>query len=356
MTDRRLIEEELPLKEVNAESAREKSLRHGNISTMHLWWARRPLAMSRAVVFGTLLPDPGDDAERNEVLKARLRQRPPSRPRQTPARINPLRRLLAEAYPDGPPKVLDCFAGGGAIPLEALRLGCDSTAVDLNPVAHLIEKCVLEYPQRFGQPGLSGENSLGEDFVKWADWVRDRVKPKLDSGLPFRRERPAVLLSTSGPARWSAQTRPAGQRSRCSPPFGSPTVPGIKHGLRSAGRPGKIDLGIRIGAPPAGTQLSDGTVKASSVTCPGCGTSMVATEVREYATRDRLRPHPVRSPRHRRRVARIVRRPPRRSSVPKGWPQHSWTSWRRRRTGHRPCPTSRWLSRSTAATATSFTA
>ena len=69
MTGRRLIEEELPLKEVNAESAREKSLRHGNISTMHLWWARRPLAMSRAVVFGTLLPDPGDDAERKEILE-----------------------------------------------------------------------------------------------------------------------------------------------------------------------------------------------------------------------------------------------------------------------------------------------
>ena len=69
MTDRRLIEEELPLKEVNAESAREKSLRHGNISTMHLWWARRPLAMSRAIVLGTLLPDPADDAERKEILE-----------------------------------------------------------------------------------------------------------------------------------------------------------------------------------------------------------------------------------------------------------------------------------------------
>ena len=154
MTDRRLIEEALPLKEVNAESAREKSLRHGNISTMHLWWARRPLAMSRAVVFGTLLPNPGDDVERKEVL--RLVSAASSFEASTDSRrINPLRKLLAEAYPDGPPKVLDCFAGGGAIPLEALRLGCDSTAVDLNPVAHLIEKCVLEYPQRFGQPGLS---------------------------------------------------------------------------------------------------------------------------------------------------------------------------------------------------------
>jgi putative DNA methylase len=71
MSGRRLIEEKLPLKEVNAESAREKSLRHGHISTMHLWWARRPLAMSRAVVFGTLLPDPGDKAKRKEILSHR---------------------------------------------------------------------------------------------------------------------------------------------------------------------------------------------------------------------------------------------------------------------------------------------
>ena len=105
MTDRRLIEEELPLQEVNAASAREKSLRHGNISTMHLWWARRPLAMSRAVVFGTLLPDPEDDALRKEILK--LVSAASSFEASTDSRrINPLRRLLAEAYPDGPPNDL----------------------------------------------------------------------------------------------------------------------------------------------------------------------------------------------------------------------------------------------------------
>ena len=136
MTRRRLIEEELPLQAVNAESAREKSLRHGHISTMHLWWARRPLAMSRAVVFGTLLPNPGDRARRKEALDL-LAQASRFEASVRADRINPLRKLLAAAYPDGPPKVLDCFAGGGAIPLEALRLGCDTTAVDLNPVAHL---------------------------------------------------------------------------------------------------------------------------------------------------------------------------------------------------------------------------
>lgn len=283
MTDRRLIEEELPLKDVNSASAREKSLRHGNISTMHLWWARRPLAMSRAVVFGTLLPDPGDDAQRKEILK--LISAASSFEASTDSRrINPLRHLIAKAYPDGPPKVLDCFAGGGAIPLEALRLGCDSTAVDLNPVAHLIEKCVLEYPQRFGRPGRSGENSLDVDFVKWAGWVRDRVQPKLDAvfvadenGRP-----PAVYF-------WA-------RTMVCPNPVCQAKIPllssfwlanSARHQawVEVNGRPGVIDLSIRASTPPVGLQLSDGTVKASSVTCPGCGNSMIAKEVREYATK-----------------------------------------------------------------------
>jgi len=147
---RRLIEEELPLEAVNAASSREKTLRHGNISTMHLWWARRPLAMSRAVVFGTLLSDPADDRRRKEILNL-LAAGSEFEAASDASRLNPLRRLLSEAFPNGPPKVLDCFAGGGAIPLEALRLGCDTTALELNPVAHLIEKACLEFPQKYGQ-------------------------------------------------------------------------------------------------------------------------------------------------------------------------------------------------------------
>ena len=200
MSSRRLIEEKLPLKEVNAESAREKSLRYGNISTMHLWWARRPLAMSRAVVFGTLMPDPGDKAKRKEILDLVARAAP-FEARHSASAIKQLRELLADAYGDDPPKVLDCFAGGGAIPLEALRLGCDVTAVDLNPVAHLIEKCVLEYPQRFGQPDERGENSLAEDFVEWASWVRKWVEPKIAKIFATDAEGLDGRLSISGLAR-----------------------------------------------------------------------------------------------------------------------------------------------------------
>lgn len=281
MTGRRLIEEELPLAVVNAASAREKSLRHGHISTMHLWWARRPLAMSRAVVFGTLLPDPGDDERRKEILDL-LADASSFEASTDMSRINPLRKLLAEAYPDGPPKVLDCFAGGGAIPLEALRLGCDTTAVDLNPVAHLIEKCVLEYPQRFGQLDQLGGNTLADDFVRWAGWVRDRVEPKLAQVFPADENgrRPAVYFW----ARTMACPNPA---CRAEIPLLSSYW--LANSTRRRvwvevdSRPGTIDLLLRTGPPPEGRDLSTGTVKASSVTCPACGTSAVAKDVREYA-------------------------------------------------------------------------
>lgn len=186
---KRLIEVALPLKEVSEQSAREKSIRHGHISTLHIWWARRPLAACRAVVFASLIPDP-DDPVCPESFRQLVREvlnrnefRPkngegstvPDTPRNrclefikylvrwensnNPEYVEPARKLIAAAHKilhtdseGDAPKVLDPFAGGGAIPLEALRLGCEAHAIDLNPVAHLIELCTLVYPQKYGQP------------------------------------------------------------------------------------------------------------------------------------------------------------------------------------------------------------
>jgi putative DNA methylase len=283
MITRRLIEEELPLKVVNAESAREKSLRHGHISTMHLWWARRPLAMCRAVIFGTLMPDPGDSDERKKILNL-IANAAPFEAASKASAIDPLRKLLADAYPDTPPKVLDCFAGGGAIPLEALRLGCDVTAIDLNPVAHLVEKCILEYPQRFGQPDEYGRNPLAEDFIKWAKWVRRRVEPKLAEVFPDhdKGRRPAVYF-------WARTMSCPNPGCRADLPllssFWLANSTRRKVWIDVKAQPGKIDLIIETGPPPTGVNLSNGTVKASSVTCPGCGMSMAARDVRHYARR-----------------------------------------------------------------------
>src|SRR2546425_3967347 len=171
--EKRLIEVDFPLKQTSLDSVHEKNVRHGHISTLHIWPARRPLAASRAALITTLLPDPGNDEERKmmmeklagriveHVKKKKLPNGGVEEPvtveteggilhwgRESGADLQWFRDKIREAYGGRAPKVLDPFAGGGAIPLEAMRLGCEVTAVDINPVAWFILKCTLEYPQR----------------------------------------------------------------------------------------------------------------------------------------------------------------------------------------------------------------
>lgn len=175
MTERRLIEEYLPVAAVSYEATREKLLRRRDyhISTLHLWWARRPLAASRAAVYAALTPAPEQpDAER---LGASFKDLcawggPQSATRQARAKVLAANGGVA-------PKVLDPFAGGGAIPLESTRLGCDTTALELNPVAHLIELCTLEYPQRFGA-------TLASAVEHWGTWFIQRAHARLGALYP----------------------------------------------------------------------------------------------------------------------------------------------------------------------------
>ena len=169
----RLIEIAFPLKQASLDSVHEKNVRHGHISTLHIWPARRPLAASRAALIATLLPDPGNEKERELILEklagrvrkiAKKKKLPSGRieeqvseeteggilhwGRESSADLQWFRDKIREAYGGRAPRVLDPFAGGGAIPLEAMRLGCEVSAVDINPVAWFILKCTLEYPQR----------------------------------------------------------------------------------------------------------------------------------------------------------------------------------------------------------------
>jgi adenine-specific DNA methylase len=171
--DKRLIEVAFPLKQASIDSVHEKNVRHGHISTLHIWPARRPLAASRAALIATLLPDPGDKARRDEILKRlggtlkqtlKKKKMPNGRTeeieaweteggvlhwgRESDPDMDWFRKEIRKAYGGRAPRVLDPFAGGGAIPLEAMRLGCEVTAVDINPVAWFILKCTLEYPQK----------------------------------------------------------------------------------------------------------------------------------------------------------------------------------------------------------------
>lgn len=237
----RLIEVALPIREISAESVRDKSLRHGHISTLHLWWARRPLAASRAIVFASLVPDPDDancspefcaavvrllkeqvpsalkayrrgsetintpdpyrpydeipDTPRNRLLAFIAKWSPgwiafekrgngkqprpaqmlddrclvkweTSDPDNAQGRevLHIARELISIANGGKAPSLLDPFAGGGAIPLEATRLGCQAIANDYNPVAYLILRATCEFPQKFGK-------RLSRDVERWAKWI-----------------------------------------------------------------------------------------------------------------------------------------------------------------------------------------
>ena len=184
MTDKRLIEVAFPLKQVSLDSVHEKNVRHGHISTLHIWPARRPLAAARAALIATLLPDPGNADERKAILermagrvvekteRKRLNGRNIEKTkevteggilhwgRENGENLQWFREEIRKAYGGRAPKVLDPFAGGGAIPLEAMRLGCEVTAMDINPVAWFILKCTLEYPQK-----LAGQTRRLPDFA-----------------------------------------------------------------------------------------------------------------------------------------------------------------------------------------------
>lgn len=159
MATKKLIEVALPLEKINAESAREKSIRHGHPSTLHLWWARRPLAAARAVIWSSLVDDPSSHPEKfpTEEEQNRERQRlfgileklvvwENSNNEQVLAAA---KEEILKSTNGNPPELLDPFAGGGAIPLEAQRLGLKAHAHDLNPVAVMINKAMIEIPPRF---------------------------------------------------------------------------------------------------------------------------------------------------------------------------------------------------------------
>lgn len=195
---RRFIEESFPVKEVGIESAREKKIRHGHISALHIWWARRPLASSRATNYAALIPAPENVEEWNKTREFIINFSKWENSLDQ-SMIQKAREDILKVFGGKPPKVLDPFGGGGAIPLEALRLGCETYSNDLNPVAVLIQKCTLEYPQKYGKPQqveqtsrLFGKdtketkniNPLLRDVKKWGNWVLEEAKKEIGRFYP----------------------------------------------------------------------------------------------------------------------------------------------------------------------------
>ena len=224
---KRLIEVAFPLEEVSAHSRREKNVRQGHISTLHIWWARRPLAACRAFIYASLVDDPGTDVEREGLLREVADLASWDAVRHPAKVVRPAsdggsgltgaelleraRQRILDCNGGQPPKLLDPFAGGGAIPLEGLRLGCEVEASDLNPVAVLILKGTVEYPQKYGHPDSRAvpdyihraahdpaqarfndgniaeayrRNPLAADVRYWGNWMLEKARDGLAEFYP----------------------------------------------------------------------------------------------------------------------------------------------------------------------------
>lgn len=242
---KKLIEVALPLDDINVASAREKSIRHGHPSTLHLWWARRPLAAARAVIFAQMVNDPGGergyyagktkaqaDAEREELFQI-MRDLVLWENTNNEAVLGRARAAIAKSWretcalnpgkPGFDPEVLpafhDPFAGGGALPLEAQRLGLESYASDLNPVAVTINKAMIEIPPKFAgrapvgpeieaergtKKGTrnafedwSGARGLAEDVRRYGAWMREQAQQRIGHLYPTIRVTPELIAANA---------------------------------------------------------------------------------------------------------------------------------------------------------------
>ena len=293
-SDRRLIEDYLPVDWLSAEASGEPRTK-GHISPLHLWRARRPLVACRAAVYSALVSAPGSAEERerqDNFLKALCRWG------ASDSTVQKARQRIRQDR-DAPPRVLDLFAGGGAIPLEALRLGCDAYALDLNPVAFLILKSTCEYPQQFGR-------ALAGKVRRWAEQVAERARvatsafyPKIPApdALKAPAKAQAVLAGTSEELQtltpfvflW-ARTVP------CPNPQCGAVVPLYRQtwlrkkpsgyvALRPVPRPDRrrVEFVVVDGSSPAalGFDPAEG-MRATATRCLCCGSAVSAGYVRGY--------------------------------------------------------------------------
>ena len=208
MYKKKLIEVALPLDAINAASAREKSIRHGHPSTLHLWWARRPLAAARAVIWASLVDDPSSNPEKFPTEEAQMVERERLfdileelviwENSNNEEVLNKAKAEILKSTNGNPPPLLDPFAGGGAIPLEAQRLGLEVYASDLNPVAVMINKAMIEIPPKFAnQPPVNpearaklineewtGAKGLAEDVRYYGEWMKQEAFKRIGHLYP----------------------------------------------------------------------------------------------------------------------------------------------------------------------------
>jgi putative DNA methylase len=302
---KKLIEVALPLEAINRESAREKSIRHGHPSTLHLWWARRPLAACRAVLFASLVDDPSSLPEEFPTEEAQEKER------QRLFRIieelvrwensnneEVLGRARAEIMKStggNPPPVLDPFCGGGSIPLEAQRLGLEAHASDLNPVAVLITKALIEIPPKFAnQPPVNPDarknlahsarwkeaQGLAEDVRFYGKWMRDEAERRIGHIYP------KVKLQNGNEATaiawlWARTVRCPNPACGIEMPLVRTFALASKRGKEYSVRPTIEGKRVVFGVDrKASTQ--PGTMNRRGAVCLACGGSVTFAQLRQW--------------------------------------------------------------------------
>ena len=312
---RKLIEVGIPLKTINEASAREKYIHHGHPSTLHLWWARRPLAAARAVLFAQLVDDPSSNPDRfptdEDVALERKRLHDLIEQLVVWENSNNAE-ILAKAHQEildstggHPPPILDPFAGGGTIPLEAERLGLKANGSDLNPVAILITKALIEIPPKFaGRPPVSPDvardqlthpwpkaTGLAEDIRCYGQWMRDEAEKRIGHLYP-KAALPDGSDATVIAWIWARTVTCPNPACGISMPLVRSWWLGKKKGKEAYVVPSVVNgtVHFTIGKDPdnAPTAQNDGTVDRTGATCIGCRAVVELGYVRSESRAGRL--------------------------------------------------------------------
>ena len=314
--NKKLIEVALPLEAINAESAREKSIRHGHPSTLHLWWARRPLATARAVIWSSLVDDPSSHPELfpDEEAQGRERERlfgiltrlVKWENSNDPGVLNEAKAEIRKSCGDGKITLLDPFAGGGAIPLEAQRLGLEAHAHDLNPVAVMINKAMIEIPPRFagqspvnpswrrqmgGDASTVGAKGLAEDVRYYGEWMKNEAfkrighlypKAKLDNGQE------ATVIAWI----WARTVKCPNPACGCTIPCASNYVLSKKKGNYAWVLPrqndDRFDFNVYTGASLPKDLPEPKKGRGAAFVCPGCGQTTLDEYVKQEGRAGRI--------------------------------------------------------------------
>jgi putative DNA methylase len=347
---KKLIEVALPLEAINKASAREKSIRHGHPSTLHLWWARRPLAAARAVIFAQMVDDPSahpdifktekaqekerqrlfkiiedlvqwDNTTNEEVLQ-RARDEIWQSWRATCAENadHPCAKELFDRHKL--PAFHDPFAGGGSLPLEAQRLGLESYASDLNPVAVLICKAMIEIPPKFAgkppvnpesrkkigsQTGWKGAQGLAQDVRYYGQWMRDEAEkhighlyPKVEVTAELAKDRPDLKQYIGKKLTviawlWARTVKsPNPAFAKMDVPLGSNFMLCTKAGKEAYVEPvvekGGYRFTVRVGKPKDTEAVESGTkISGGSFRCIFSGVPIPYEYIDDEANADRMR-------------------------------------------------------------------